>query len=190
MDGKLYGPFAVTGCVIAYGQTGNDLITVSPALAMPAFLYAGPGNCTLIGGGGNNVLVGGGGSDVLIGGPGHNLLIAGTGRSRLYSSRQGVAVGAGDGSILIGGTTDFDHNEAALAAIMQEWGSADPYATKVSTIKGGVGTGVALNSTTVHASSAIDQLFASTGTDWFLAPSDRVELLGINAHKKSLIQIN
>ncbi len=190
MDGKSYGSYAVTGRLVAYGQTGNDLISVAPTIHLDAYLYAGSGNCQLVGGAGNNVLVGGSGANVLIGGPGHNLLIAGTGPSKLYSTRVGVAVGANSGSILIGGTTDFDHNDAALAAIMQEWGSGDTYATKVSKIKTGVGAGFALSSTTVHQTAAHDQLFASTGMDWFLAPSAFDQVLGVSAKKKSLIQIN
>ncbi|HEV2968654.1 MAG TPA: hypothetical protein VGY55_01620, partial [Pirellulales bacterium] len=192
MDGKVSGPLAVTGRIVAYGQAGNNVIMVSPAITLPTFLYAGPGSDTLIGGSGDNVLVGGGGADVLIGGTGHNVLIAGSGPSKLYSTRLGALVGATSGSILIGGTTDFDHNDTALAAIMHEWGSSDSYATRVSKIKAGSLTapGVALTSTTVHSTKAVDQLYASTGWDWFLAPSLTDQILGIDPHKKSLLQIN
>jgi large repetitive protein len=192
MDGKVSGPFAVSGRIVAYGQSGNNVIMVSPAITLPAFLYAGPGSDTLIGGSGDNVLVGGGGADTLIGGTGHNVLIAGSGPSKLYSTRLGALVGSTSGSILIGGTTDFDHNDTALAAIMHEWGSSDSYATRVTKIKTGSLTapGVALTSTTVHATKAVDQLYASTGWDWFLAPSLTDQLLGLDPHKKSLLQIN
>jgi Ca2+-binding RTX toxin-like protein len=183
----------VTSRLVAFGQSGNDVISVSTAITLPAFLYGGSGNCQLVGGGGNNVLVGGSGKNVLIGGPGRNLLIAGTGPSKLFSSKLGVPVSSNSGSILIGGTTDFDHNDTALTAIMHEWVSTDSYATRASKIRTGlIGGGVALNSTTVRQQTrVVDQLYASSGGwDWFLAPSLTDQLLGIDPRKKRLIQIN
>ncbi len=193
MNGHMNGPYAVNGRLVALGGAGNDLITVNSAITLPAYLYAGAGNNQLTGGGGNNVLVGGAGTNVLIGGPGHNVLIAGTGPAKLYSTKLGTRVAATSGSILIGGSTNFDQNDVALATIMQEWGSTDAYATKVSKIKGGtLAGGVALTSTTVHQPPAhvVDQLYASTGLDWFVAPSVFDQMIGIDPHKKSEIQIN
>ncbi len=191
MNGHMNGPFAVNGRLVALGQAGNDLITVNSAITLPAYLYGGAGNNQLAAGSGDSVLVGGSGTNILIGGTGHNLLIAGTGPAKLYSTRQGMRVGPTSGSILVGGSTNFDQNDVALAAIMQEWGSTDAYATRVSKIKGGtLAGGVALTSTTVHQPPAhvVDQLYASTGFDWFLAPSVFDQILGIDPHKK--IQIN
>jgi uncharacterized repeat protein (TIGR01451 family) len=193
MNGKMFGPFAVTSRIVAMGQAGNDVITVSPSIQLPAFLYAGAGIDKLSGGGGNNVLVGGGGADTLIGGTTRNVMIAGSGRSTLYSSKLGVPVGSNSGSILIAGSTDFDHNDSALSAIMHEWGSSDPYATRISKIRTGVvAPGVALNSSTIHPTAhVVDQLYASPGGyDWFLNFGLTSQMLGIDPHKKSLIQIN
>jgi uncharacterized repeat protein (TIGR01451 family) len=193
MNGHVSGPFAVNGRLVALGQAGNDLISVNSAIKLPAYLYGGGGNNQLIGGSGDNVLVGGAGTNMLIGGTAHNLIIAGTGPATLYSTRQGVRVGSTSGSILVGGSTNFDQNDIALATIMQEWGSSDAYATRISKIKGGtLAGGVALTSTTVHQppTHVVDQLFASTGWDWFVAPSKFDQLFGIDTHKKPAIQIN
>jgi uncharacterized repeat protein (TIGR01451 family) len=193
MNGHVAGPFAVNGRLVALGQAGNDLISVNSAIKLPAYLYGGGGNNQLIGGSGDNVLVGGAGKNMLIGGTAHNLLIAGTGPATVYSTRQGMRVGSTSGSILVGGSTDFDQNDVALATIMQEWGSNDAYATRISKIKGGtLAGGVALTTTTVHQppTHVVDQLFASTGWDWFLAPSKFDQLFGIDTHKKPAIQIN
>ena len=114
MDGKSYGTYAVTGRIVAYAGSGNDTIVVSSAITLPAYLYAGSGTDELVGGSGNNVLVGGGGADTLIGGTGHNILIAGTGPSKLYSTQLGVAASVNGGSILIAGSTSYDHNDSAL----------------------------------------------------------------------------
>jgi uncharacterized repeat protein (TIGR01451 family) len=193
MNGHMNGPFAVDGRLVALGQAGNDAITVNSAIKLPAYLYGGAGNNQLVGGSGDNVLVGGAGTNTLIGGTAHNLLIAGTGPARLFSTRQGMRVGPASGSILVGGTTDFDQNDVALATIMQEWGSTDAYATRISKIKGGtLAGGVALTSTTVHQPSThvVDQLYASTGFDWFLAPSVFDQIFGVDPHKTPKIQVN
>ena len=191
LNGKTSGPFAVTGRLVAFGVAGNDAITVGPAITLPSVLYAGTGNSTVTGGSGSNVIVGGGGADTLVGGSGRNLIIAGAGPSKLYSSKLGVQVGLAGGSILIGGTTDFDSNDAALHAIITEWASADAYAMRVAKIKAGTTlTGAALTTTTVHKSAAVDQLYASLGYDWFLAPSTLDQLIGLDPTKKSLLKIN
>ena len=192
MDGKSYGTFAVTGRIVAYaGATGNDMIVVNSAITLPAFLYAGSGNDELVGGSGNNVLVGGSGADTLIGGKAHNILIAGTGKSKLYSTQLGVAANVNGGSIMIAGSTSYDHNDSALSAIMAEWGSSDSYATRIAKIRNGsLAGGVALNTSTIVASKVADQLYASTGYDWFWAESPLDQLLNISPQKKASIQIN
>jgi len=178
---------------VAMGEAGDDVITVSPSITLPAFLYAGLGIDRLSGGGGNNVLVGGGGADTLIGGTARNVLIAGSGHSTVYSSQLGIPVGSNSGSLLIAGSTAFDKNDSALSAIMQEWGSSDAYATRISKLRTGVGTpAAALNSSTIHPTAhVVDQLYASPGGyDWFLNFGLTSQMLGIDPHKKSLIQIN
>jgi Ca2+-binding RTX toxin-like protein len=193
MNGKMFGPFAVTSRLISMGGAGNDVISVAPAITLPSFLYAGTGIDRLTGGGGQNTLVGGGGTVTLIGGPTRNVLIAGGGKATIYSSKLGTAVGANSGSLMIAGSTNFDQNDSALSAIMHEWGSSDTYATRISKIRNGqVAAGVALNSTTVHPTAhVVDQLYASSGGyDWFLNYGLTSQMLGIDPHKKSLIQIN
>ena len=191
MNGKSYGTFAVTGRIIAYAGAGNDTIVVNSAITLPTFLYAGSGTDELVGGSGNNVLVGGTGADTLIGGTGHNILIAGTGPSKLYSTPLGVADAAANGSILIAGTTSFDHNESALATIMAEWGSSDSYATRVAKIGNGtLAGGVSLSTSTIVASKAADQLYASTGADWFWELSPLDQILNLSTQKKASTIIN
>ena len=174
MNGRSYGPFNVTGRIVAYTNSGNDMVTVSPAIYLPAWLFAGSGNDTLAGGSGNNVLVGGGGRCTLTGGAGRSLIIAGNGSSRLLG---GQLYGATDpscgGAIMIGGSTIYDRNEMALNAILQEWSSADGYQTRMQKIEdGGLPlAGVALTMTgpapTITRNSVVDQLLASCGMDWF-----------------------
>src|SRR5262249_45165041 len=122
------GRFNPTGRLVAYGITGNNVIQVAGSITLSAWLYAGPGNDLLQGGGGNNVLVGGGGNDPLIAGSGRDLLIGGAGAAQLTGN-------SGD-DILIAGTTAFDHNQAALAAVMAEWTSARSYADRVANLSG------------------------------------------------------
>ncbi|HEX3998714.1 MAG TPA: peptidylprolyl isomerase [Pirellulales bacterium] len=191
MDGKSYGTFAVTGRIVAYAGAGNDMIVVSSAITLPAFLYAGSGADELVGGGGNNVLIGGSGADTLIGGTGHNILIAGTGAAKLYSAPIGSVDSATGGSIMIAGTTTYDANDSALSAIMAEWGSTDSYATRIAKISNGsLAGGVALNTSTIVASKAVDELFASTGYDWFWTLSPLDQILNVSPQKKASLVTN
>src|SRR5262249_4533073 len=85
------------------------------------------------GGGGRRVPGGGGaGHDVLPGGDGRDLLIGGAGNDRLD--------GGADDDILIGGATSYDVSDAALLALMREWGRRDrTYAQRVSALRLGGG---------------------------------------------------
>jgi Ca2+-binding RTX toxin-like protein len=144
-------------------------------------VFGGSGYNIITGGGGENVLVGGSGENVLTGGIGRNVLIVGLGASRVYAAPSGAQVGTAGGSIVIGGSTAYDHNEQALMAIMQEWGSSDSYTTRIAKLRGYLNTG------TIQQSSAVDQLFASSGWDWFWNPDGLDQITGI---QQSGVQIN
>jgi Ca2+-binding RTX toxin-like protein len=167
INGASLGTFTPSGRLIAFGQAGDDSITVAGSISLPAWLYGGDGNDNLNAGGGNSVLLGGAGDDKLIAGKGRNLVIGGTGADSLNG-------GSGD-SILIAGTTAFDNQEAALAAILAEWGSTDSYATRVANLSG-TGTGPCLNGSyflvagvTVLDDGKPDKITGSAGQDWFFA---------------------
>ncbi|WP_165224841.1 choice-of-anchor Q domain-containing protein [Aquisphaera insulae] len=168
------GTFYPTGRLIAYGQSGNDVIVVSDSVKQPALLFGGDGNDTLWAGGGDSVLVGGAGDDDLVGGLGRDLLIGGTGADLLADR--------GDDDILIAGTTDYDAGEIALAALAAEWGRADlKYAARVARIGGGFTSGgvtYRLDASTVHTDTAIDLLYGGSGTDWYFA-----QVSGANADR-------
>jgi hypothetical protein len=87
------------------------------------------------------------------------------------------ATGAGGHNgddILIAGTTDSDANEAALAAIMNEWTRTDAtYDARIGHLRdgtsGGLNGAIRLNPTRVHASAAVDTVVGGVGLDWFFA---------------------
>src|SRR5205823_7575752 len=129
-----YGSFFTISRVVVYRQGGTDIIKTAAQtlngtltnVSVPVMFFAGNGNdiLNLTGSGSNantvipnNVLVGGGGTDRLIGGQGRDILIGGPGASTLQA-------GSG-GGILIGGTTSYDNNAAALAALLAEWRRSD-----------------------------------------------------------------
>jgi Ca2+-binding RTX toxin-like protein len=170
------GPFAPTGHILVYGQSGYDTIqevaqTIngqSATVAIPALIFAGSGNDTLsvAGSSANNVLVGGTGNNMLIGGSGRDILIGGGGSDVLRA-------GSGD-DILIGGTTAYNGNLQALLAIMAEWGRTDrSYSQRVQDLygdaSGGLNGGFLLNPSTVTADNTTSQFFGGTGAglDWF-----------------------
>jgi uncharacterized protein YkwD len=65
--------------IVVDGGSGDDTITVNPAITTPCLLYGGIGNDTLTGGGWADQLYGGPGNDTLNGGPGNDLLYGGGG---------------------------------------------------------------------------------------------------------------
>jgi Ca2+-binding RTX toxin-like protein len=130
-----------------------------------AILTAGPGshllNASLFSGA--VVLVGGAGNDTLIGGTGRDVLIGGGGADH-------VVAGSG-GDIVIGGTTDFDANGLALAAVLAEWARTDiSYLARINHLTGptaGLNGTTFLTKSTVHGDNAQNLLFGGIGQDWF-----------------------
>jgi Ca2+-binding RTX toxin-like protein len=277
IDGVVYGPFTVTGKIIAHGGDGNDVMTVSSSVTVPVEFYGeggddylaggpwddllvgGPGNDRLLGGEGNNTFYGdevsgelgsdgddrlsgrngmdlmfggggrdtmdgGGGNDVMNGGSGNDFLFGGLGDDLLrggagddtLSGYYGNDIllgeagndqlsgdadrdlligglntdrlrGGSDDDLLIGGTTSHDTNDAALLAVMTEWKSANPFATRVANIMSGSTTGgVMLNLSTVFSDNLANRLIGDLGSDWLFAgpndllttsPGDRIDML-------------
>jgi acrosin len=122
----------------------------------------------VMGGQGNSLIVGDANPNVLIGGTGRNVLIGGGGADTLDVS------GATSDNILIGGTTDFDTNQAALNAIFAEWtrtdlGFRDRFSDLTNGSNGALNVAnnqlILLNPNTVHADLSPDTLIGGTKTD-------------------------
>jgi hypothetical protein len=120
-----------------------------------------------------NILIGGSGADVLTGGKGVSLLIGSKGADKIQ--------GASGGDLLIGGSTDFDSNNAALMAILAEWQSNAPYVVRMShlTMGGGLnGMNKLVADVTVHDDGTADSLTGGAALtpgalDWFFkGPQD------------------
>src|SRR5207248_2532964 len=82
--------------------------------------------------------------------------------------------GSGGDDIVIGGTTKYDSDQAALCAILAEWSQTGvSYTTRVSHLlgktKGGLNGSIFLNTSTVLDDAAIDVLMGGSGMDWFFA---------------------
>jgi hypothetical protein len=137
-----------------YAGAGDDRVFGAAAIS-PLALYGEGGNDLLVGGSGNDLLDGGAGNDVLIGRVGNDILNGGDGDD-----------------LLISGTTAFDFNPTALAAIQAEWSRTDADTpTKVAHLRGQLAGGrngaYALTSATVFDDAALDFLTGDAGADWF-----------------------
>ncbi len=172
--------FAPTGHIIVCGQGGTDVIkevanSQGATVTIPAILLGGTGTNTLsvVGSSANNLVVGGSGKDVLTGGMGRDILIGGGGADTLNA-------GSG-GDVLIGGSTIYNANLTALAALMAEWGSGDSYQTRVEDLfgLGGQNGTTLLNATSVVNDAAIDQLVRGNELDWFLLEAGTDKLNGV-----------
>jgi uncharacterized delta-60 repeat protein len=177
VNNLLQATFLPTGRLVEYAGYGDD-VQVDSALTLSAWLY-GSGNDRLKGGGGNNVLIGSGGGDLLVGGSARDLII-GTGADRLVSN--------GGQDILIAGSTSYNSNEVALAAILAEWTSSDSLATRIADLTGNTaspyftgglnGNYFLINSgpnQTVFNDYSADTITAGSGPDMiFASSSDKV----------------
>jgi hypothetical protein len=185
------------------GYTGNILTDLLVATATGV----GGGIAHIqrvIGSQGNDLIVGNANPSWLIGGTGRNVLIGGAGLATLDASRS-----SGD-NILIGGTTDWDTNLAALEAVMAEWdrtdlgyhdrrsdlldGTNDPGKTPLNMVNGQLilltpAHNPASSNGTVHANAFADTLIGSSGIDpatgkrvhnWFLYAVDDAILNFLN----------
>jgi hypothetical protein len=98
-------------------------------------MRGGQSGNTLTGNGLGNILIGGAGSLTITGGTGRSILIADMGA--------GVIKGGSGTDILIGAKTSYDlsllANDKALDDILAEWQSGNPYLTRISNIKNGLG---------------------------------------------------
>jgi Ca2+-binding RTX toxin-like protein len=136
---------------------------------------------------GNDLLVGDANPNVLIGGTGRNVLIGGAGADTLNASRS-----RGD-NLLIGGTTNWDTNLAALQAIMAEWDRTDlGFADRRSDLLSGANgqgktplnqvngqlilltpaTNPTSSNGTVHGDASPDTLIGGLGHNWFFYDGD------------------
>ncbi|MFO0952521.1 MAG: hypothetical protein U0835_15515 [Isosphaeraceae bacterium] len=111
---------------------------------------------------------------LLRGGLGRNVLIGSGGADRIY--------GGGDDNILIGGTTDFDLNAAALDLVFAEWSQDTDFDQRVNNIRKGkgllAGSGFFLDRTTVHDDLATDLLTAGAGQNWYFIDATTAPVVG------------
>lgn len=173
MNNVAEGTFRPDSRLVVYAGGDNDIVSVSPALALPAWLSGGGGDDILAGGSGPNVLLGGDGIDVLTGGSTRDIIIGGTGGDLL--------AGLDGDDLLIGGSTAFDADEAALSALQAEWLSARSYANRMANVRGIANPtfGARLNGgvflqggavgATVFDDGVIDLLIGGSGVDGYFA---------------------
>ncbi len=158
----LYGNAATTCSTAATATTGS-----TATLAMTC-LFGEAGNNVLLGGDGNDVLdaVTGLRTDVV----GKNLLIGGKGADVFQG-------GIGE-ELLIGGTTNYDNNAKALAAVMRAWATDKTFEQRCSLLEKGFTDPTAgfiqvkqrsksSPKGTVLDDSARDILYGRSDPDWF-----------------------
>jgi uncharacterized protein (TIGR03118 family) len=180
VGGQRIGQFDAmsVGTIHFNGFAGDDLFFVDPRITSTVIADGGAGNDVLTGGGGNNILIGGPGNDVVVGGASRDILIGGDGLDRL--------AGMGNDDILIGGSTAFDGNTAALQQILGVWTGTGSYATRVDAIRNGTNGVPKLDATSVTDDGVRDLLAGGAGLDWFFGTSPPDMLIG----KLSTEQLN
>jgi hypothetical protein len=172
IDGADQGTFSPSGMLLAFGQDGNDKITVEIPSAS-SWLYGQDGNDTLGSGNGDSILIGGLGDDRLTSGNGKDILIGGLNTDIL-------SAGNGD-DLLIASATIYDNNNAAnraaLCRIEDEWSNGSGgYTGRIAHLSAGIGLGnaIKLNASTIINDAVIDQLTGGNGRDWFIRTNQDV----------------
>jgi Ca2+-binding RTX toxin-like protein len=171
---QTYGPFAGASKIILNLGDGDDTVIGNKLVLADMEVYGGDGNDTITGGGGDDILVGGNGNDSITAGLGRDIILGSDGEDYLFG-KQGQ-------DIVVAGTTAYDSNPTALAAIQAEWNSGRNFDTRVKNIFGGNGSAVRLNGSyflrptaslitgpaTVFDDGDKDTLTGGGGKDWLL----------------------
>lgn len=105
VNGVRDGRFTLTSVrrIRVEADSGNDVVTISPAIALPVTVHGDAGNDTLVGGGNaENVLA------ALHGGGGRDRLLAGSGLTELWgeANADSLLAGAGEDFLYAGGGND------------------------------------------------------------------------------------
>jgi VCBS repeat-containing protein len=105
INNVFYGPFAITGKIVAYGQAGNDAMTISGNLLVDVEFHGGPGQDYIAGGVGDDTLFGEAGNDRILVGEGDNTGYGGSGNDQLAGrSGSDTLVGQDGNDALQGGS--------------------------------------------------------------------------------------
>lgn len=143
------GSFLSTGRLIAYGENGNDQISVDDGIALTAILYGGEGDDELTGGAGHDLIFGGIGSDKVTGGAGNDFLIGDSGADRI--------VGSAGHDVLVAGSVAAHLTRNDLLLIAQQWAANRTEDSSTS------------DDVLDEVFSGFDTLTGSSGADWFIA---------------------
>lgn len=158
-----------SGNDVLFGGSGRDQLYGNGGADT---LWGGSESDYLNGGSGDDKLYGEGGDDALYGETGNDVLLGGVGNDYLHGGRDRDLLIGGDGvdrldgrehdDILVGASTIHDANDAALSAIMTEWKSTRPFATRIANLA------TLLNVSTVRNDGKRDTLYGGTDRDWMI----------------------
>ena len=172
IDALDFAATTTTNVVVDLQITLPQVINTNLTLTIPdqiEIVLGSAMNDTIRGNSLANILVGNAGNDTLDGRGGNDILIGGLGLD--------VINGGSEQDILIAGRTTYDAQLVSLRTLLSTWNTASPYATKVDSLRLGVGSPVVrlkAKTTVLNDTFASDQLTGSTQEDWFFAALDDV----------------
>jgi ELWxxDGT repeat protein len=175
--------FLATNVVLNLGSTAMQTVHLNRTLRLSSLslfenVMGGTGNDTLLGNGLANRLTGGNGHNILIGFEGRDILEAGSGRDILIGGPGlDILMGGSGEDILIAGRTTSDTSLTGLAALRTAWISSSPYATRVTSLRAGVGSpSVSLKAkvNVLNDAGEDDALLGGADSDWYFRALDDV----------------
>jgi Ca2+-binding RTX toxin-like protein len=166
-NGHLVGPLQFDGSIVAYGQSGNDILRAGPSMTRPMLLFGQDGNDILTGGQGADILAGGAGHDMLFGGGARDLLFGGLGSDVLHGDGPTGLPEFADADLLVADYFVWEGSPAMLASIREPRTAATSYNDRLQDLR--YARQLAINNTTVFNDFAHDMLVGGAALDWFAA---------------------
>ncbi len=168
-----------------FGGLGNDSILGSAGMD---WLRGEDGNDTIRGGddndliqgqNGNDSLDGGNGADILQGGFGNDIALGGAGRDFVIGGYGNDSINGGsDDDLMLGATTKYDADPAALAQILSDWNGLGTYASRVAQVTNTAYAYFLKSLTQISDNASVyddysrDTQAGGLGNDFFLRPGN------------------
>ena len=175
--------YLTTDVVLNLGSAVNQLVHLNRTLTLNSAstfenAIGGTGNDTLFGNALANRLTGGEGNNILVGLEDRDILVSGSGRDILIGGLGLDIVNGGTGEdILIAGRTTSDTSLTSLNTLRTAWISADPYATRITNLRAGVGSPLVSLKARINVlndAGEDDVMVGAGNSDWFFRALDDV----------------
>ncbi len=148
--------------IVVHTGSGNNSVSVSPSLAIDAYLFGGTGGDTIVGGGGDDVVIGGNGNDSLSGESGRDIVFGGKGSDAVYGKTRASVTGDSE-NILYSESFRGEYNLPMLRDLASRWTNDAPLADRGAAVQ------QVLTAPKMVVDNAADKLYRASTADLITA---------------------